>query len=195
MTVREWIESEKRPFGWFTDTEGQAYIQAVKHYPKGVIVELGSYLGRSLSYILPAAKELSCEVYAVDLWNWEKSSDPTVQCPPCSLKLFQRNLERMNASVIIIVSDSVKAAAQFHPESVSLIMLDTTHRCDDTLREIDAWWPNLKIGGIMLFHDYGRTSSYWQGRGDYYTFVKEAVDARFGKPEQVTQSLALVTKK
>jgi len=189
--MNEWVESENRPFGWFNEVEGKAYLEAIKRHPKGTIVELGTYLGRSLSFILAEAKKLECEVYAVDRWNWEKNPDPQIQSPPCDIALFRRNLDRMDhGQVIIIIGDSAEIARHFEPESVDIVMVDTTHRCSDTLREIDAWWPKLKKKGEMLFHDYG---SRWQGWGED-ALVQEAVDKRFGNPHALYGTLAVIVK-
>ena len=188
----EWLESEGRPFGWFSEAEGRAYLEAVKRHPKGIIVELGAYLGRSLSFILEDAVKLGCQIYAVDLWNWVNNPDPTVRCPPCQVDLFKANLQRMGreSEVHIVVMDSVEAANLFDAEVVDVVMIDTTHRCEDTLREIDAWWPKLKHRGELLFHDYGITSPNWGG----FTFVQDAVDKRFRYPDTLYGTLAVIVK-
>jgi predicted O-methyltransferase YrrM len=163
-----------RPEGWFTEEEGAFYLETVQQYRDGIAVELGVWLGRSLSYILPTCRRLNITVYAVDPWKL------------CSIDLFKANLARMNASdqVRILHMESFEAAAQFLNESVDVLMIDTSHEYEDTIREIDAWWPKLKVGGDMLLHDY----CYPQFK------VREAVDLRFGKPDELRCSLCLIRK-
>ena len=165
----------ERPEGWFTEEEGTFYHATVQRYRDGIAVELGVWLGRSLSYILPTCRRLNITVYAVDPWKL------------CSIDLFKANLARMNAldQVRILQMDSVKAAAQFPNGSVDIIMIDTSHEYENTIREIDAWWPKLKLGGEMLLHDY----CYPQFK------VREAVDAKFGRPDALHTSLCMIRKK
>ena len=128
----------ERPEGWFKDEEGAFYLETVKRYPGGVLVELGVWLGRSLSYVLPACRELNVTVYAVDPWKI------------CSVDLFKANLARMDATdqVRILQMGSIEAAQQFADESVDVVMLDTTHVYEDTKQELRAWWPKIKTGGF-----------------------------------------------
>lgn len=51
------------------------------------------------------------------------------------------------------LADSVEAASSFDREA-DLIMLDTSHAYEHTVREIEAWLPKLKPGGVFWFHDY-----------------------------------------
>jgi hypothetical protein len=64
------------------------------------------------------------------------------------------------------------------------VHLDTDHTRERTIREIDAWWPKVKVGGEMLFHDY---------RPDLW-HVGEVVDAKLGKPDEIHRCLASVRK-
>ena len=181
----EWIESENHPYALVTEGEGQFYKRVVERYPGGVLVEIGCYIGGSLSYVLPSCQQLGIQVYAIDHWNngFAKPEDP-----PFSVEIFKKNLKRMNAleSTRIIHCDSVKAAEQFQDESVDVIMLDSSHGFGNTLREIDAWWSKLKHKGCMLFHDYGVPFEW--------TKVKEAVNQLLGEPDEVVESFALVNK-
>lgn len=194
--MNEWVESKHRPFGWFSLEEGRFYYETARQYPGGILVELGSYLGRSLSYVLPLSGALKL-IFAVDLWNWDASTDPIRPVPPCRLDMFEANLRRLsgefpNANVVILQSDSVKAAASFKPESVDVIMLDTSHTYEQTHREIEAWLPKLKPGGSFLFHDYTQQR---MDTATWRTDVGRAVRELLGRPSSVVGSLALVKKK
>jgi hypothetical protein len=176
-----WDDRENRPFGWFQPEEGKLYTDTVSKYPGGLVVECGTYLGRSLSHILPTVKEMSIELYAVDIWR---------KCffdfePASLLESFQSNLQRMNSLGVVTVlqMSSLEAALLFRNNSVDVMMLDTTHTQSDTRAEIDFWWSKITDEGCILFHDY------CDGWG-----VKQAVDDYFGKADQVAGALGLVTK-
>lgn len=198
--MSEWVDSEQRPFGWFSDSEGELYRQTVASYPGGVLVELGSYIGRSLSYVLPTCKDLGVEVWAVDLWPCppqdalQPSLDKHEYIPASHVRLFLSNLKRLgfNQGVGVLQSDSVQAATQFKPESVSMIMVDSLHTYEHTKAEITAWAPKLKPGGTWLFHDY---TGARVDTDAYRTDVGSAVRELLRLPDRVVGSLALVKKK
>ena len=169
-----WIEKEGRPRGWFEPQEGALYLDTAQRYPGGVLVEVGCFLGKSLSFVLEACRTRAITVYAVDHWK------------SCPLDQFKENLQRLGATaqVKILHSDSVEASQQFADESVDIMMLDSDHRYEPTLREIEAWWPKIKLGGTFLAHDYSRC---WAG-------VVQAINERFLQPDDIRGSLALVRK-
>jgi predicted O-methyltransferase YrrM len=176
-----WGHALDRPFGYFEEAEGRFYRQVAERHVHGIIVEVGVCLGKSLSYILPSCRKLGIHVYAVDLWiPWAELEGQN------TIEAFMVNLDRMNARelVTVIQKDSVEAASQFPDTSVDVIHLDTDHTRDRTIREIDAWWPKVKVGGEMLFHDY--RLDLWH--------VKEVVDAKLGKPDEIHRCLASVRK-
>jgi predicted O-methyltransferase YrrM len=192
--MSEWVEREHRPYGWFSNQEGAFYNETVSHYPSGVLVEIGSYLGRSLSYVLETCRNLGIEVYAVDVWIGE--GFVKFNFPPGTVERFQANMKRLGYEhdVHILQSDSVEAAAKFKPESVDVIMLDTIHTYERTKREIQAWLPKLKPNGPFLFHDY---TDKPQPHPEYETVwnVRRAIEETLKHIEKRVGSLVLARKK
>lgn len=43
---------------------------------------------------------------------------------------------------------------KFWPILVDMVYVDGDHSYVAVLEDIEVWWPNLKRGGIMAFHDY-----------------------------------------
>jgi predicted O-methyltransferase YrrM len=156
--------------------DGAFYLERVKNHPGGILAELGSHLGRSLSYVLPTCRSTGMTVYSVDLW----------QDAPGRFEQFLINLGEFDDYVRIIHMDSVQAAAKFHDGELEIIFVDTVHSYEHTKAEIAAWWPKLKQGGEMLFHDYG-PSCGWPG-------VAKAVDECFARTVQPQGSLCLIIK-
>ena len=176
---QEWNEVEQRPFGWFSELEGQLYVDTVSRHPHGIAVELGVFMGRSLSFIIPICKEQDITLYAIDVWDDTQYGQ------------FQKNLERLNAKDIVKVirMDSVEAANQFSDFSVDVVMVDTLHTYKQTRREILAWTPKIRVDGDILFHDYGVK----EPKGSPIWNVKKAVDESF-KETQCVGSLCHVKK-
>lgn len=50
--------------------------------------------------------------------------------------------------------DSVKAALSFEDGSLDMVLIDTTHEYEGTVKELEAWLPKLKNGGLLWCHDY-----------------------------------------
>jgi len=76
---------------------------------------------------------------------------------------------------------------------IALVIVDTTHKFDDTRAEIEAWLPMLDPDGYMLFHDYDARDAL-----SYYPEVKIAVDPflEMGKLKGVKrQGWSLLTRK
>ena len=196
-TSGEWVDSEQRPFGWFSPEEGALYLETVKQYPHGILVELGSYLGRSLSYVLPSCRELDIDIWAIDSWpstdDMQPALDGQSNLPASNLELFNANMRRLNVEALKVCQmSSLEAASDFENDSVSVILIDTLHSYEHTKAEITAWLPKLTEGGSFLFHDYTSTPI---DRPEWKTDVGTAVRELLGKPDRIVDVLALVKKK
>lgn len=66
--------------------------------------------------------------------------------------------------------DSVKAAEAFSDGSLDFVFIDADHSYDGVCRDIEAWYPKVKDGGLLCGHDYAN-------KGDPCGMeVKRAVD-------------------
>ena len=63
------------------------------------------------------------------------------------------------------VMTSVEAAKTFDDESLDFVYIDANHEIAEVKADMSAWWPRVKIGGVLCGHDY------FSNRG-----VKKAVD-------------------
>jgi hypothetical protein len=68
-----------------------------------------------------------------------------------------------------ILSDSSKVK-WFEHQPIDLLIVDGDHTYDGVRRDIDAWWPHVKIGGLIFFHDCK------ENLNQIPTGVKEAID-------------------
>jgi predicted O-methyltransferase YrrM len=143
------------------------YGQAAQELPDGArIVEVGVMYGRSLAILDAIMRHhgKSFEVFGVDLWEGPPSKE---ECEKwLSLLGFRER-------VTLLQCDSVKAAEQFEDGSCDLVFIDGDHSFAGCLRDINAWLPKVKIGGLLAGHDYEST----------YPGVVAAVHLRF--PEYV----------
>jgi glycosyltransferase involved in cell wall biosynthesis/predicted O-methyltransferase YrrM len=130
--------------GWLTDDEGKfLYCAARNCTGKGVIVEIGSWKGKSTSYIGKGSKAgKRIKVYAID---------PHIEG---TCEEFKRNIKNagLNDIVIPVVKTSEEAAKDF-TELVEFIFIDGDHKYEMVKQDFELWFPKLINRGIIAFHD------------------------------------------
>lgn len=180
------IADDSLPQGWFLPQEAEAYRREAMRVRQGLVVEVGVYLGRSLSSVAAICRANANRLVAIDHW---------VGCPELKepengvylLDKFRDNMQWLGLwdAIEVMDSDSTAAADRFADQSVDLLFLDATHSKDAVLRDVRAWWPKIKTGGVLLGHDYNPQA--WPG-------VVEAVHLLFGQPDQTQASIWKVAK-
>jgi predicted O-methyltransferase YrrM len=130
--------------GWLTDEEGEAlYDLARACTGKGVIVEIGSWKGKSTICLgLGSRAGLSLPVYAVDPHADYRFGD------------FKTNVERAGIADLVrpIASLSQPAADEFE-EPIELLFVDGSHEYDLVLEDFEKWVPKVVEDGWVAFHD------------------------------------------
>ncbi|MCA9688324.1 MAG: class I SAM-dependent methyltransferase [Myxococcales bacterium] len=156
------------PEGWFRPEEGLAYRELAARAladpdARGAIVEVGSWLGRSCSYVAGACRLRGARLVCVD--HYAGSSDrfdagyrdhlaqarAAGRDPAAELRA---HLEALGVLAELRVEDSLAAAADFAPGSVDLAFLDASHDRAAVAADIEAWLPALRPGGVLAGHDF-----------------------------------------
>lgn len=57
--------------------------------------------------------------------------------------------------VTILRKPSVGAAQGFEDGSLDAVLIDALHFANFVIEDIQAWWPKLKMGGLMIGDDWG----------------------------------------
>jgi len=132
------------------------YSDMVTRFPSGHFVELGVWFGRSAAYmaveIVNSGKDIKLDV--VD--NFLKSP----------IERATNSLAEFNF-VKVIQSNTSEAAKFYNNESLDFVFVDADHSAKGVSRDIQAWLPKVKNGGVIAGHDYGN----WR-----YPELKIAVD-------------------
>lgn len=114
------------------------------------VVELGSYLGRSLKILA-----LTCPgtVYSVD--NLVGVGDRPTKHGVGMDAVFRKNLaaEIESGKVVVIRKGTVEAARGFEDGSVDMVFIDADHSHPAPLNDIEAWLPKLAPNGLLCGHD------------------------------------------
>lgn len=180
------IAEDGLPQGWFLPGEADAYRRAASRVRRGLVVEVGVYLGRSISSVAAVCRANGNRLVAIDHW---------VGCPELKepengvylLDKFRDNMQWLGLwdAIEVMEADSAAGAERFADESVDLLFLDATHSKDAVLRDVHAWWPKIKTGGVLLGHDFNTQA--WPG-------VVQAVEELFGTPDETSASVWKVAK-
>lgn len=151
--------------GWLAADEGDRLAALAAEVPAGqVIVELGSYRGKSACFL--AAGSLAgnhVPVYCVDLWalggQWEtdvarRSGGPLHHDDPAHHEAFRENTAPYRDVIVEIQGHTQKVGRGWDRGPVGLLFVDADHRHDATLADLIAWAPHVAPGGWVVCHDY-----------------------------------------
>lgn len=168
--------------GWF-NMENQ-YLELLENTPDGgIFVELGTYKGKSTSFIVTEMlnKGRNVKFYTVDTFQGDSGSTDKQEVEAYTkvnvskmYEEFKQNTKHLEGKFTTMVNYSDEAAEYFLDNSVNSLFIDAGHSYEAVLKDITAWLPKMKNGGIMSGHDYNS----WEG-------VKKAVNELLGTPNKV----------
>jgi hypothetical protein len=120
-----------------------------------VIVEVGSWVGQSA---LELAKP-GCVVHCIDHWRGnEHDRLGAIATEHGAEHVFHTFCDNVGAKlwsqIIPHRGDSLEWAAKWMIPA-DLIFIDAEHTYEACKADTDAWWPHVKPGGFMAWHDYG----------------------------------------
>lgn len=97
------------------------------------------------------------KVYAVDMWESNASFPGDAGNPQewhnANYEACKKRFERFGDRVVILRGPTV-AMAQHIKEQLDFVNVDACHSYACVRADIEAYWPKLKSGGIMAFHDH-----------------------------------------
>lgn len=119
------------------------------------ICEVGVRYGYNFRQMLSSRPEMAV---AVD--HWQRTADPAEQDTDLSQKqldaiyldVCREYLYRPN--VKIIRAKSLDAASRFSRGFFDYVYLDADHTEDGCFRDMAAWFPLVRQGGVLAGHDY-----------------------------------------
>jgi glycosyltransferase involved in cell wall biosynthesis/Flp pilus assembly protein TadD len=168
---RQRVEALLDTDNWFDYAPFYAWMAANPGYRR--FVEVGVWKGHSISFLAGQLRHREgVEIYAVDLFESSKAFEGKKRLRdqlPYIQQVYEANLERTNTRELItdMVARSDRAAEQFADGSLDVVFIDASHNYESVKRDIRAWRPKVRPGGILAGHDYSNPD--WPG-------VKRAVD-------------------
>jgi predicted O-methyltransferase YrrM len=112
-----------------------------------IAVEVGVGWGGFSEFLLASCSSLT--LYSVDPW--------TDECPEFRLGSKEYTASRLakygDRSQIVVMTSS-DAAFTIEDDTVDFIYIDGDHSGAAVAADLEAWWPKLKVDGIIAGHDY-----------------------------------------
>ncbi|WP_123538214.1 class I SAM-dependent methyltransferase [Halosimplex salinum] len=181
----ETVQRRARKTTDISDHLDRLFVEALQASPD-TIVELGVRDGESTFVFERVARLADADVVSVDV-------DETT---------YTTDYDRWQ----FVQSDDVAFAADFEEWSadhgvdpaIDVLFVDTSHRYDHTVAEIEAWFPHLAEDGVVLFHDTNQRHLYRREDGTVGLSplddrgVIGAIETHFGCALDETESFVTV---
>lgn len=155
MSLEETKKLTTKIDGWLLDKEVEFLYKTSKSCQgKGVIVEIGSFKGKSTVCLALGSKNgKNLKIYAIDphisdfehrLYNQKKST----------FKIFQSNIKEAGiANIVNPIVKSSKEAVKDWSRSIEFLWIDGDHSYQGAKADFDLYSPFMAEGGIIAFHD------------------------------------------
>lgn len=155
--------------GWCSIEKADAlYDLVLKSKPK-LIVEIGTFAGKTLfSMALPAKEIGGCTVISIDPWNNEASAVGQVEQTSeewwrgvnheLIYQKFLWQVDKLGLKDVIEVHRQ-KSIDMEPPKNVDILHIDGNHG-PDAVQDAERFAPNVKLGGHCILDDLGWTGGY-----------------------------------
>lgn len=129
-----------------------------KYVPKGGIgAEIGVYKGHFSRVLLNRTNPK--ELHLIDpwylltaRWNWGPENRSTVDALS---DILQKNKKKIEEKVVFIhINDSVKILDEFPDDYFDWVYIDSTHKYEQTIKELDLSSKKVKASGIICGDDW-----------------------------------------
>jgi FkbM family methyltransferase len=127
-----------------------------KLFPDGTGVEIGVLRGDYSKIILERWKH--GQMYLIDTWRHlseyvDMNGQDDKYHYDCIVKTCE-NIKPWQNRAHMIRMDSALAANLFPDEFFDFVYIDADHSYDGVVRDLKAWWPKVKRGGLFCGDDY-----------------------------------------
>jgi predicted O-methyltransferase YrrM len=155
MEIEEIKQCVDKVDGWLTDKEGELLYNFAKRCTgKGVIVEIGSWKGKSTIWLGKGSKKgPQVKIYAIDPHTGSTEHNEEYG-KVWTFDEFQKNIKNAKVDDIVIpIVETSKEAAEKIDGPVELVFIDGAHEYSLVELDFRSWFPKMIDGGIMAFHD------------------------------------------
>lgn len=153
------LENAKLCDGFMCDSELEWLAKESK--TSNVVIEIGSWHGKSTRAI---GDNVKGAVIAVDHWNGSEAETGTHHSSAKLMngdhaydEFMRNNIDLvLGSKVFPIRMGSINAAKLLQDKGIvaDMVFIDAGHTYDEVIKDINAWLPLVKEGGILCGHDY-----------------------------------------
>jgi hypothetical protein len=174
--------------GWYADNELKllsfAVEQATRSFPSHILVEVGSYCGRSTVCIGDTLRRVAPSVVLHTIDPHEGEIHKGVRSQASSLQSLRDALESTGLSELVRIhvarSTEVRLA-----RPIGFLHIDGLHDYDSVRSDFEHFAPNLPSGAFVAFHDYLETVPV-------KSFVNELITAGILEPWALSGTLIVL---
>ena len=140
-----------------------AIVRSATNKENYKFVEIGAWKGRSAAY-MGAEIEFHSRLHrnkykitldAIDTFCGSEEHKDLLKNEEESLyDICKRQIQPVSDYVNLIKGDSVKSSDKYEDESLDFVFIDGDHSYDGVMRDIEAYFPKIRIGGVIAGHDY-----------------------------------------
>lgn len=142
--------------GWLHPQEGKFLYKAAKNCKgKGVIVEIGSWKGKSTIWLAKGSKAGSgVKVYAIDP-HTGSSENRDKYGKVWTYPEFEHNITEADVQDIVVplIKTSEESGREWDGKAIELLWIDGAHEYEMVKQDFELWSQYLIEGGIIAFHD------------------------------------------
>jgi GR25 family glycosyltransferase involved in LPS biosynthesis len=164
---------------FYKSTEGENWFNYEDLYrefvnnakPEAHFVEVGTWKGRSACYmgveIANSGKKIQFD--CVDTWQpiaTEKDIPEELYIELYST--FLRNIAPVTDYITPVHAVSWEGAALYADESLDVVFIDAAHDYESVTKDLKAWYPKVKKGGVFAGHDYRQDCGVFSAVNDFF---------------------------
>lgn len=164
------------------------YSEAVNvvNFDNALFVEIGTWKGRSAVYMAEQIKQSNKNIkfYTIDLFKY--TQDYVNENRLLNDSFYEeviKNIEPVKQYINLIKSSSDKSFKLFEDNSIDFLFIDGDHNYDGIKKDLELWYPKVKIGGIIGGHDYTEPCG-----------VRQAVDEFFKSKVSIDRTSWIIKK-
>ncbi|MDE2010325.1 MAG: class I SAM-dependent methyltransferase [Candidatus Omnitrophica bacterium] len=128
-----------------------AFTKLVERFSRpGIrVAEVGVHVGHTMIGYLPIIEKMNGHAYAVDSFD-----SPFFHGDPNGFfQRFTAEVWPWKNHVTLLRGLSWEMADRIERKSLDIVFLDADHRYSSVMKDIAAWFPTVKPGGILCGHD------------------------------------------
>jgi len=143
------------------DKHDFAFYATKYFYNTGNAVEVGAFEGEFAKLNM---RHWPGQYFLVDTWGWreddfnnelnDKNFASEMQWKKVMVKV-RNNVAPFGDRVVLLKGTSVDMAANLADEVFDWVFIDAGHDYENCKKDLNAWWPKLRKGGLFSGDDYG----------------------------------------